>query len=437
MSKSSDKKITPCKNNVIYLDNNGTTKLCKKGKDAMIIWLDSRSNPSSDSVIAKKSSELMTYARNYISKHCSIAYNKYTVVFTSGASESNCFILRSVVDAYKKNTNKIPHIITSATEHKSIIQCCNSLKTNGTANITFIEPNAYGCINPELIKKAITSNTAIITIIAANNELGCINNIKKIGEISHSHKIPFHTDAVQLFGKYKIPMVKSKIDAMSMSFHKLYGPMGLGMLIISNDLINGYNLKGQISGTQQNELRGGTENVPAVASAIASMKHTFTDRNEKNKKMYIQKKKILFELEKVLPMGKYKDYFSNKQPTRNEFLVLGPECNSNYKNPNVLPNTILIAFIKNVQFEGEVDKLFCNVDLKNCLNKKNIIISIGSACSTYSKKASHVLFSIKAPEIVRRGVIRISLSDDTTHSNINTFIKELIVCIKKQMPIPK
>jgi cysteine desulfurase len=271
--------------------------------------------------------------------------------------------------------------------------------------------------------------------MAANNELGCINDIKKVGEIARSHKIPFHTDAVQIFGKYKIPMTKSNIDALSMSFHKVYGPMGLGMLIISNDLIDGYDLKGQISGTQQKELRGGTENVPAVAAAIASVNHTFTNRDSKNKKMYLQKKQILFELEKVLPRGNYKNYFSKNKPTRNEFIVMGPECNNSYKCPNVLPNTLLLSFVKNVPAEGEEYRLFCNIDLKKCLDRKNIIISIGSACSTSSKEASHVLYSIKAPEILRQGVIRVSLSDNTTSAEIATFVKELILCIKKQMPL--
>jgi cysteine desulfurase len=433
-SKRVDGKIVkPCKTNVIYLDNNGTTKLCKEGRDAMITWLDSRANPSSDSIIAKNSKELMSYARKYISTHCGGSYNKYTVVFTSGASESNCFMLRSVVDAYKNHTGKIPHIITSATEHKSIVQCCNSLNANGSANITYIEPNAYGCISSDLVKKAITPNTALITIMSANNELGCINDIKKLGCLAREHKIPFHTDAVQLFGKYRINMARDNINALSMSFHKLYGPMGLGLLIISNDLINGYGLKSQISGTQQNELRGGTENVPAVASAIASMKHTFTNRDGKNKKMYMQKKKIIFELERVLPLGKYKNYFEKKKPTRDEFLVMGPECNKDYKKPNVLPNTIMLSFVKNVGYGTDKYVPFCNVNLKKYLNRKNIIISIGSACSTSSKEASHVIYSIKAPDVVRRGIVRISLSDDTTSAEINTFIHELIVAVKKQI----
>ena len=432
-----NKDVSPCKASVIYMDNNGTTKLCAEGKNAMIKWLDSRANPSSDSIISKKSKELIYCAEKYILHHCKVPSTKYTVLFTSGASESNCLILRSVADSYMTHTGKKPHIITSATEHRSVIQCCNNLKASNKSDITYIEPNAYGCISPDLIEKAITPTTAIIAVMAANNEIGCINNIKKIGAVAKAHKIPFHTDAVQIFGKYRIPMLKNNIDALSMSFHKLYGPMGLGMLIVSNDLINGYGLTGQISGTQQHELRGGTENVPAIAGAIASMKHTFTDRDAKNKKMFLQKKQIIFEIEKVIIQGKYKHYFDKKKPTHNEFLVLGPECNGSYKNPNVLPNTLLLSFVKNVPLEGEIYKPFCNVALKNSLNRKNIIVSIGSACSTHEKKSSHVLYSIKAPDVVKQGTLRVSLSDNTTSKDITSFVVGVIASVKKQMCISR
>jgi cysteine desulfurase len=421
--KTTKNTISPCKTAVVYLDNNGTTKMCREGKNAMIAWLDSGSNPSSDSIISKKSAVLIDHAKKYINKHCGV---NYKVVFTSGASESNCLILRSVADSYYQFTKKKPHIITSATEHKSVIVCCNELLERGRANITYIEPNGYGCIDPSLVEKAITHNTALISIMAANNELGCINNIKQIGEIAAKHKVPCHTDAVQIFGKYKLPM--KHIDAMSVSFHKLYGPMGLGLLLLNPQLVEGYALKGQISGSQQESLRGGTENVPAIASAIAAMKHTFNNRDMKNKKMSLQKKKIIHGLEQVLPLGKYKNYFSKSHPKRDEFLVLGPECNGNYKKPNVLPNTILLSIVKNTAGEP-----FCNINLKKFLYKKNIIVSIGSACSTKELSASHVLYAIKAPEVVRRGVIRISLSDNTTNKDISMFLKALIAGIRKQL----
>lgn len=441
--KRTDKKetnaalIKPCATKVIYLDNNGTTRICKDSIKAMVIWLDARANPSSDSIVAKKSKELLDCARKYILKHCGTSQNKYTVIFTSGASESNCFILRAVTESYWRCTNKKPHIITSATEHKSIIKCCNSLKTSGSADITFIEPNAYGCISPELIKKSITSRTALISIMASNNEIGCINNIKNIGAVAHAKNIPFHTDAVQSFGKYKISLPKNNIDALSSSFHKLYGPMGIGLLIISNDLISGYGITGQISGTQQSELRGGTENVPAIAGAIAALKHTFTDRDKKNNKLATLKKQLLYELEQSIPRGKYENYFAKKKPTRNEFFLFGPVPNDNTRVPNVLPNTALLCFVKNAAPKSQAsnNNTFCNINLKKGLSRKNIIVSIGSACSTTSTHASHVMYAIKAPDIVRQGVVRVSMSDSTTKAEISTFVKELVICVKKQMTV--
>lgn len=434
-SKLNTKEIEPCKEKVIYLDNNGTTKMCMEAKNNMLKWLDSCSNPSSDSLIAKKSKDLIECTKKYIAKHSGVPYSKYSIIFTSGASESNCLILRSIVEAYARITGKLPHIITSSTEHKSIIQCCNHMQSNNLVTITYIEPNAFGVINPELVKKSITDNTALITIMAANNEIGCMNDIKKIGEIANQHRIPFHTDAVQLYGKYKLSMVKNHIDAISMSFHKLYGPMGLGMLIINNDLINGYKITGQISGTQQNELRGGTENVPAIAAAVPSIQYTFKDRDLKNKKMILQKKRIIHGLEQKIPLGEYKRYFDKSQPTRNEFIILGPSCNGNHKSPNVLPNTLLLSFVKNRADENEEFKPFCNTELKKYLNKKNIIVSVGSACSTSSKSASHVLSAIKASNKIKQGTIRISLSDNNTNKEIDTFIKEIIKGVKAQMSL--
>jgi cysteine desulfurase len=274
--------------------------------------------------------------------------------------------------------------------------------------------------------------------MAANNELGCINDLKKIGTIAHKHKVPFHTDAVQLFGKYRIPVVASKIDAMSMSFHKLYGPMGLGLLILSNELIDGYGLQGQIAGSQQNALRGGTENVPSIAGAIPAIQCTFDRRMDKNRKMFNLKNLFLFELEKILPRGEYKNYFTKRKydrPSRNEFIVMGPPTFGGYRTPNVLPNTVLISFIKNNLTSPE-DKPFCNVLVKKCLNKHNIIVSVGSACSTSSAKASHVLYAIKAPAKIRQGVMRISLGDASTEKDIMTLIRELKKCLQAQMELP-
>ena len=268
-----------------------------------------------------------------------------------------------------------------------------------------------------MIESKIKNNTALISIMHANNELGTINDVKRIGQIAHSRNIPFHTDAVQTFGKYKPNMKKNNIDALSMSFHKLYGPMGVGMIIINNEFIQGYGLCSIISGSQQYSLRGGTENVPGIAGSLAALIDNFKNRKKKNQKLLTLKKHICDTLGGSIPFGEYKTYFS-KPPKRNEFVILGAKKS--------LPNTLLLSFAKNI------GPPFCNSKLKKFLNQNNIIVSIGSACSTRSTKASHVLEAIKAPAVIKRGVIRISLSDKSTKKEINTFCKYLIRGISSQ-----
>lgn len=427
--------IGPCKTEVTYLDNNSTVKICPPARAAVVKWLDSRANPSSDSIIARNAKAMVDSATSYVLRHSGVTPSAYTALFTSGASESNCLVLRSLVEAYRRSTGRRPHIVTSATEHKSVIQCCNSMRDDGYADITYVEPTAYGCIDPALVERAITANTALISIMAANNEIGCINALKEIGDIAHARNIPFHSDASQLYGKYKIPLVSSRIDALSASFHKLGGPMGIGLLILSNALITGYGIRSQISGTQQQTLRGGTENVPAIAGAVAALCHAFEGRPAKNKRMYQLKRDVVSGLERILPRGTYKSYFEGRKPTRNEFVVLGPTDSGSHITPNVLPNTLLIAFAKNKMFAGGDNAPFCNSALKKCLDRQNIIIAVGSACNTSSPKASHVLSAIKAPPVIVRGVIRISLADTTTQGGIKRLVACLAECVAKQMPL--
>lgn len=405
----------------IYLDNNGTTERCAPAMKAFIKWAKDPINPSVTSDYGKASSKMINSGTEYIKKHCGAP--NYTVLFTSGASESNCMIIRSTVEAYLTNKKKKPHIITSLTEHKSILDCCKSLKNMGIIEVTYIAPSIKGCVDPGVIKKTIRDNTALITIMAANNELGCINNYKEIGRIAHSHKIPFHSDFVQIFGKIKVNLPKNNIDAISVSFHKLHGPTGSGLLIINNDFINGYGLCAQIYGTQQDGLRGGTQNVPAIASSIAAMKYTFKNRAKKNARMKSLKLYILKELSNRFPFGKYESYFDKSHKKKDLELVLLGQTNIN----KALYSTILISVAKN---KG---KKFCNIKLKKYLNSRRIIVSVGSACNTKSKSASHVVQAIRAPDVIKQGIIRISLSDTTTKKNVDIFIKEFTKAIKLQL----
>jgi cysteine desulfurase len=430
MTSKFAKKSCP---NPIYLDNNGTTIICPPAKKIYIDWLGCY-NASSDSKIAKPAKALIEKASDYILAHCNVSSATHTVIFTSGATESNCFILRSCVKAYKKKMLERgsilkPHIISSKMEHHSIIECLNDLEETGDVEVTFVTPTIYGNILAEDVEKEIkTGQTCLISIMFANNEVPVINNIEEIGAVAHKNRIPLHSDCVQIFGKYKIDMVKNNIDAISATAHKFYGPKGTGILIISNKLIEGYGLTAEISGTQQHNLRGGTENVAGIASLSSALKWDFANRKTKNTKLFKLREYTLEKLKKIYHFGEFADYVngtssdnSNRPPL--ELVSLGPPED---KPGFILPNTILLSIVKN---KG---KPLCNIDLKKALDDKNCIVSIGSACLTKSDKSSHTLSAIGAPPVIKRGVIRISFGDYNVKSDVDKFIKILVECINKQ-----
>jgi cysteine desulfurase len=262
---------SPNKKLVTYLDANGTTLMSEKTIGVINRWFN-RGNPSSIYSSASESQKLMNSFRSFIAKECEIDQNEWEILFTSGASESNSHILTSAARSYAMKTGNMPHIISTAIEHKSIIKCCELLERDQLATLTIVKPMINGLIDPESIAREIRSNTCIITCMSANNETGAINNIQRIGELAHAQNIPFHTDAVQIFGKSIIKPIIHNVDALSISMHKINGPLGCGLLIISKLLVEGYELSPHICGTQNSGLRGGTENLPAIAGSFAAFK---------------------------------------------------------------------------------------------------------------------------------------------------------------------
>jgi cysteine desulfurase len=449
MSKKSNSKAI--KHNEIYLDNNSHTFICDKAKEALIKWAKYY-NPSSDNKYAKESKAVIDRAIKFMHEQCGTSSDTHKIIFTSGASESNSTILRSTAYAMKDLANKMikPYIISSAIEHHNIIQTLDDLKKQGMCEVVYIKPNIYGSINPSDVEHEINvikksgGVVILITIMYANNETGAINNIPKIGEIAMKNSIPLHTDAVQVFGKFQINIPKNNISALSASFHKLYGPGGIGLLIISNSLIEDYELSSIISGTQQSGLRGGTENVPAIAASMEAMKYAFNNRTQKNQKLLHMKKRILDKLAIHYPFGNLIDYVldnhNEKAPLEEvkingskigggaesktdleivehkpiELVIVGPPIE---RTNSCIPNTILLAVAKN---KGDA---FCNVIFKHMLEKHNVIVSIASACLTSSPKASHVLTAMDLPTVIKKGVIRISLGDTNTDEECDRFVE--------------
>lgn len=401
----------------VYLDNNATTIMPKEVIDTVIKWVN-RGNPSSSYASANECKKLFTAFRQYISEQCGFScdgLNGYSIIFTSGASESNSNIITSCARAFAKKTSKLPHIIISAVEHKSILMCCETLLYEKRIDLTILpiytSGPMYGCINPEDIKNAIKPTTCLVSIMTVNNETGIRNNILEIGKICKDNKIPFHTDLVQLFSKYKIKPDDYNIDAFSASFHKLNGPPGVGILVIRNNLIKGYDLKPIIYGTQNYSLRGGTENVPSIAGSF--MAYKLTESKDINKLIAL-KRAVMSYFAKKIPTSFITEY----DPLHKEPLMIvwiSPKNTS-----IVVPWTIYMT----------VDRInICNVKLKKELEDNNIIVSIGSACNTSSKKASHVVDALQIPDRLRSGVLRVSLSHDNTEEEMLYFCKTFLKII--------
>jgi cysteine desulfurase len=440
----SQKKAT----DFIYLDNNATTRVCDEARTLMTDWIQSCSNISSSNKLGLAGRDLVDRVRREVAKLCHLG-DAYHVLFTSGASESNCTIVHMVVDAWHRNVGGRPHIVTSAIEHKSILACLDQLHEAKRADFTLVEPDMYGTIAPEDVDRAIRKNTALVTVMFANNEIGSINQVRRIGEIAHRHQVPFHTDAVQIFGKLAIDIPRFNIDALSMSFHKLYGPPGVGMLIIRKSFVNGYKLQGQIAGSQQSGLRGGTENLPGIAGATAALISNFRKRAEKNTR-FTRLRDIILGLITVknpwgyvLPRLDYDEFYDSGTPTKKTtkaplhmvhrgvpqpgvdmerrgraLCILGPKEKNCY-----LPNTMLMSVV-------DYDKEFCNVRFKKRLESEGVIVSIGSACNTASKNASHVLTALRAPPIIKRGILRVSLGDFNTETDARNFARIFLEAVQ-------
>jgi cysteine desulfurase len=415
----------------VYFDNNATTIPPDRVGTFMVKWMK-MGNPSASYSHADSVKKLIEATNTFIYDLCSIKKSDYTIIYNSGASEGNSFIIRSTVEAYRTKHRSKCHIVTSAIEHNSILHCLDQLAAAGLCDVTKVATDLNGLVDPIDVSNAFQSNTVLVSIMYANNEIGSINNIKQIGKLCHDAGIPLHSDLVQVFGKAPIPLRKKNIDAATISFHKLYGPQGIGAVIISNDLLKSYELKAQICGSQMYGLRGGTENVMGIAGALAGMKYNFRDREKKNEKLIEMTSTIYKYLHEVFPFSRLEYYLNDTymkhKPnlSKVELVLLGPPINNKSATTTRLPNTLLIAVCKN---RGE---MFCNVELKDDLLKKGYIISIGSACNTSSKTSSHVVSSFNPHLIVKRGVIRISLGDQNTVGECKKFAIALVECIKKQ-----
>ena len=399
-----------------YFDSNATTFMPEIVVKTFLKW-SNKGNASSNYCGTFKS--ILKTFKDTISKDNNL--DDFTTVFTSGASESNAFIITSSVRSYMNKTGHLPHVIISEIEHKSIILCCEQLEEDGLCHHTKlkirIDEENYGTVNPIDLQNAIRPNTCLISIMSANNETGIINDIPQLAAVAHKNRIPFHSDIVQYFGKFGI---YNGLDACSISFHKMSGPQGVGCVLIRNNFLEGYQLKPIIPGTQNNGLRGGTENISGIIASYAAYKYNLIDRLEKNNYLLTMKKLFMSKINKYIPCYYITD-FANERDEYNKIFWI-----ANRNDNKMLHNTILMTYYSDN---------FCNIIMKEKLLERNIIISIGSACNTMSKKVSDVINAHNIPRELRSGILRISFLDDVLESDINYFIENFITIIKSKSAI--
>lgn len=370
-------------NKEIYFDNNATTKVDESVLNEMLPYLKEKyGNPSSTYSFGKNIKDKITNVRKNIAKLINADYKE--IVFTSCASESNT---TAIMNAVKSNPTK-KHIITTKVEHASILETCKYLEKEGY-KITYLNVDNQGRLDLNELKNSITEDTLLISIMMANNELGNIYPIQEIGTIAKENNILFHCDAVQAIGKINIDVKEMNIDTLSLSGHKINAPKGIGILYVKNDI----DLHPLIFGHQENNRRGGTENVPYIIGLGKAIENILTDSDSNEKIRTLRDKlenEILTNIEDILIYG---------------------------DKENRLPNTLNIAF-KGVKAD----------ELLLMLESFNIYVSTGSACNSELAEPSHVLVACNA-DLENYSPIRISLGKYNTEEEIDFFAKRLITII--------
>ena len=373
----------------IYLDNAATTMVNPKVVDAMMpFFTEYYGNPSSIYSFAGKAKEAVEDARAAIAGI--LGAKTEEIYFTGGGSESDNWALKATAEMYG---SKGKHIITSTIEHHAILHTCDYLEKQGF-EITYVGVDENGRIKLDELKEAIRPDTILISVMAANNEIGTIQPLKEIGAIAKEHGILFHTDAVQAFAHIPISVDEMNIDMLSASGHKINGPKGIGIMYIRKGVKIGSFIHG---GAQERKRRAGTHNVPGIVGMGVAAKIATEEMQER----------MAYEC-------KLRDHLIER------VLTEIPYSRLNGDRTNRLPNNTSFCF----RFiEGE--------SMLILLDQAGICGSSGSACTSGSLDPSHVLLAIGLPHEIAHGSLRLTLSEQTTMEEIDYTVDELKKIIER------
>jgi len=367
----------------IYADNAATTSVSKSVLDAMEpFYTQYYGNPSSLYSLGREAKRPLELARETVANCLGALPNE--IFFTSGGSEADNWALKGAAHEQAKKGKK--HIITSSFEHHAILHSCDALEKEGF-EITYLAVHTDGLVRPEELESAIREDTAIVSIMYANNEIGTIQPIPEIAAICKKHGVIFHTDAVQAAGIIPIDVNKQNIDLLSLSGHKFHAPKGVGVLYIRK----GIKLPNLIDGgAQERGRRAGTENVAGIVGLSVALKQACDTINERTQRLTKMRDRLI---EGALKMERSR--------------VNGDRIKR-------LPGNV------NMCFEGiEGESLLLMLDLKG------VCASSGSACTSGSLEPSHVLLSIGLPAEIAHGSLRLTFGDQNTEEDIDYILEVL------------
>lgn len=380
----------------IYLDNAATTKVKPEVLQTMLPYFSEEyGNPSAIYTFASHAREAVEKSRATIAE--ALHARKEEIYFTNGGTESDNWALKATAEAY---ASKGKHIITSVIEHHAILHTCEYLEKKGF-EITYLPVDENGVISLEELEKAIRPDTILVSIMAANNEIGTIEPLKEIGAITRKHGVLFHTDAVQAFAHIPLDVEEMNIDMLSASSHKIHGPKGTGFLYIRK----GVKILSFIhGGAQERKRRAGTLNVPGIVGMEKAVELSMESLNENRKKVSELRDYLISRVEQEIPYTKVNGHRTDRLPNNANFCF---------------------RFI-----EGE--------SLLILLDQNGIFGSSGSACTSGSLEPSHVLLAIGLPHEIAHGSLRLTLSEETTREEIDYTVdklKEIVARLRKMSPL--
>lgn len=374
----------------IYFDNAATTAVESEVVEAMLPYFtEIYGNASSPHGFGREAHKVMEKAREQVADLIGAAPEE--IYFTSGGTESDNLAIFGVLEAQEK---KGKHIITSSIEHHAILHTCEYLEKARGVEVTYLPVDENGLVNPKDVEAAIRPDTVLITIMLANNEIGTIEPIAEIAEIAKKHGVTFHTDAVQAVGAIPVDVNELKVDLLTLTAHKVYGPKGIGALYIRK----GTRIKPIIhGGSHERNMRAGTESVAQMAGLGKAAEIAKKELNENAVRLTQLRDKMISETLKAIPHSRL-----NGDPKKR------------------LPNNVNMSFSF---VEGEALLLM--------LDMKGIACSSGSACTSGSLDPSHVLLAIGLDHETAHGSLRVTLGRHTTEEEVDYFLKELPPVIER------